>query len=69
MQIKHLIKNNKGRIDPLYIHLLNPMKEIVWEGWLDDVPKQYLECKIKFGGAALMDAWAGINGHFIELIH
>lgn len=56
----------------IYIHLAwknedpyEPMVDMIWEGYIEDIPEEYMNYIVVDSGKSLSDSQKGINGYYL----
>lgn len=74
IKVKDVAAENQENKETYFIHLekekkdkFDPLTEIIWEGWLKDIPDEYMECEVLSSGESLRDAEQGRTGFYLEI--
>jgi len=74
VKVKEIIKQNMEDINSIFIHLENekedpydPMIDVLWEGYLKDIPEEYYDKEVVKTSQSLRDNEKGINGFYLTL--
>lgn len=74
VKVRDVVEQNKEEKDTIFIHLHKENKDEydslivpVWDGWLKDIPKEFMEYEVKSTGQSLADLEKGIIGFYIEI--
>ena len=73
--IKDIVEENRKEKENYYLHICykesedkyDPLINMLWEGWLKDVPEQHMNYEVKSVGQSLSDLQKGITGFLIEV--
>lgn len=74
VQVKDVYEQNQNERESFFIHLCKEKKDefdslidVLWEGWLKNIPVEYMENEVKSIGQSLADLEKGITGFYLEL--
>ena len=72
--VKDILNENQEEKDTIYIHLrkeksneYDPLIVPLWNGWLRDIPVEFMESEVKSTGQSLADLENGFIGFYIEI--
>lgn len=72
--VKDIYEENKEEREFYYIHLdkaqddeFDPLITPIWEGYLKDVPEEYMDYEVVRSGQSLADQEKGITGFRLEI--
>lgn len=71
MKLEELYEINKN--DEVFIHLADAASkdgisaDLLWEGWIKDIPSEYMSSEVIQTGQSLKDSENGINGHYVYI--
>ena len=72
MKLEEIYIANKA--DEVFIHLAdaaskdNVSVDIIWEGWIKDLPSNYMELEVIQTGQSVKDSEKGINGYYVYVV-
>lgn len=71
--VKDVFEQNQEEKDTIYIHLTkekkdkyDPVSVGLWDGWLKDIPEEYMKLEVVGTGQSLKDLENGIIGFYVE---
>lgn len=75
IRVEDIFKQNQEESSTIFIHLQKArqdeyaplMENNLWDGWLRDIPNEYMECAATIIGQSLTDLEKGITGFYIEI--
>lgn len=74
IKVKDFIEQNAEGLNNYYIHLeaekadkFDPVSNVVWEGYLGNIPDKYMDCEVISTGQSLADREKGIAGFYLEI--
>lgn len=72
--VKDIYNENQKEKDDFFIHLnktkedeFDPLTVGLWEGWLKDVPSEYMRYEVTHIGQSLKDSENGVTGYHLEI--
>ncbi|MBQ7781774.1 MAG: hypothetical protein IJ405_07115 [Lachnospiraceae bacterium] len=72
--VKDVFEQNQEEKDTIYIHLTkekkdkyDPVSVGLWDGWLKDIPEEYMKLEVVGTGQSLKDLEKGIIGFYIYI--
>lgn len=71
MKLEEIYIANKT--DEVYIHLADAATkdeisvDIIWEGWINNLPTEYMGSEVIQTGQSLKDSEKGVNGYYIYI--
>ena len=72
--VKDVFEQNQEEKDNIYIHLTkekkdkyDPLSIGIWDGWLKDIPDEYMQHEVISTGQSLKDLENGIVGFYLEI--
>lgn len=71
MKLEEVYIANKN--DDVFIHLADASSkdeisvDLIWEGWVKDIPSDYMESEVIQTGQSVKDSEKGINGYYVYI--
>lgn len=74
MSIKEIMQKNSDEADGIYVYLdfqdvsdTDPVCDIRWEGWLENIPAKYHDMEVTRIGKSLRDMQNGKAGYYLYI--
>ena len=71
MKLNEVYETNKT--DEVFIHLADAASKddveinIIWEGWIKDLPTDYMNSEVIETGQSVKDSEQGVNGYYVYI--
>ncbi len=71
MKLNEVYEANKT--DEVFIHLADASSkdeisvDLIWEGWIKDLPSDYMKSEVIQTGQSVKDSEKGINGYYVYI--